>query len=244
MAGSRLILVHGLFRAADSNFSGDICSIGAARSEAVARHGERLGIQHYEWVDAVHKAMANRFLRFARGTAQPVDALEIMEIDEAVALRALATDAGRDGWREIASCTPFGLDAGRSFILAGSLRELVRGPALGQRVFWLGRGLGQLSEAEFITHYTGHHGPLVAANATCLGIRRYRQVASEPCSLCDSLRDLDLGQASPPPVFAELAMGTPPLNPKSLLARRAATAAIKKDEKRHIDFARSMLLLT
>jgi hypothetical protein len=83
----------------------------------------------------------------------------------------------------------------------------------------------------------------VAGNAQALGVRRYRQVASEQDTLCDSLRELGLGQANPPAVFAELVMGTPPLNIASLRARRLATREIKADEKRHIDFARSMLLL-
>ncbi len=243
MTGNNLILVQGLFRSTETKGQPGTASIGATRSKAMEEHGASVGVRHYEWINGSGKMLANRFLRLARGTASPVDAVELMELDEEAVRDALARDSGRACWQEIASCMPYGFDPGRSFILIGNLRELVRGPVVGQRVIWFGRGLDQLSEAEFAAHYTGHHGPLVAENASCLGIRRYRQVASEQTELCDSLRELGLGQASPPPVFAELAMGTPPLNLSSLRARRQATREIKADEKRHIDFARSMLLL-
>jgi hypothetical protein len=38
-------------------------------------------------------------------------------------------------------------------------------------------------------------------------------------------------------------MGAPPLKPASLRIRRIANREIGKDEKRHIDFSHSMLLL-
>ena len=88
-----------------------------------------------------------------------------------------------------------------------------------------------------------HHGPLVASYAQPLGLRRYWQVPNERDELCDCLRGLGLGQAAAPPVFAELVMGTPPINPASLRLRRIANRAIVADEKRHIDFSQSMLLL-
>ncbi len=59
----------------------------------------------------------------------------------------------------------------------------------------------------------------------------------------DSLRELGLGQATPPAVFAELYTGRPPLDPRSLRAQRSALKEIRIDEQRHIDFGRSMLLL-
>jgi hypothetical protein len=243
MMESNLILVHGLFGSKETMLRGGISQVCASRAEAVAERGEALGVRHYEWLEGSGKAFANRLLRLARGTARPVDALEIIELDEQAIRAALADDSARLGWQQMLGCAPYGLDPQRSFILIGKSRPLVSGPGTGQRVLWFGCGLSQLSEAEFIAHYTGHHGPLVAGNAQALGVRRYRQVASEQGTLCDSLRELGLGQANPPPVFAELVMGTPPLNLSSLRARRLATREIKADEKRHIDFARSMLLL-
>jgi hypothetical protein len=222
---------------------GSISLAHSMRTKAIAVHGEKLGVRHYEWVEGKDKLLANSFLRLARGTAQPVDAVEIIELDEEAIRNSLLDNSVRACWKKTLSCTPYGFDPIRSFILIGKLRQLVSGPMVGQRVLWFGCGLSQLSEAEFVAHYTGHHGPLVAESAHPLGIRRYRQVASEQESLCDSLRELGLGQATPPPVFAELVMGKPPFNLACFHARRVATREIKADEKRHIDFPRSMLLL-
>ena len=222
---------------------GSISLAHSMRTKAIAVHGENLGVRHYEWVEGKGKLLANSFLRLARGTAQPVDAVEIIELDEEAIRNSLIDKSVRAGWKKMLSCAPYGFDPKRSFILIGKLRQLVSGPMTGQRVLWFGCGLGQLSEAEFVAHYTGHHGPLVAENAHPLGIRRYRQVVSEQESLCESLRELGLGQAIPPPVFAELVMGKPPFNLACFQSRRVAKREIKADEKRHIDFPRSMLLL-
>ena len=75
-------------------------------------------------------------------------------------------------------------------------------------------------------------------------MKSYLQVPSEQSGRCDLLRKLGLGLAPPPAVFARLVMGAPPLSLSALRARRAATREIKADEERHIDFARSMLLLS
>ena len=107
-----------------------------------------------------------------------------------------------------------------------------------------GNGLDQLSRAEFIAHYTTRHGPLVAGYAPVIGLRSYRQVPAEQEELCDALRELGLGRAPSPAVFAELTMGAPPFSLSAIRARRTATREIKVDEKRHIGFGRSMLLLT
>ena len=244
MMESTLILVHGLFRTQVHAFPDAIAAACARRAEAVAKQGEILGVRHYEGVIGNTKKIANRLLRLARGTAPAVDAVEIFELDEDILRASLANESARACWQKMAACEPYGFDPGRSFILAGPSRQLLNGPVNGQRVLWFGRGLSHLSEAEFVSHYTGHHGPLVAENSRALGVVRYRQVASEHSSLCDSLRELGLGQATPPPVFAELVMTMPALSLASLRARRRATRKIAEDEKRHIDFARSMLLLT
>lgn len=242
MMESDLILIHGLFCSAGTKFS-DVTSRAYSRAEAVAAHGEAVGVRHYEWIDGGKKSLANRLLRLARGTARAVDALEILELDPEALRVSLADQTIRDFWRKMASCEVYGFDSERSFILIGRQRQLLSGARDGQRVLWFGNGISKLSEAEFVAHYTGRHGPLVAENAQSLGVCWYRQVASEQNALCDSLRALGLGQASPPAVFAELAMGSPRLDLTSLRARRLATRAIKADEKRHIDFSRSMLLL-
>jgi hypothetical protein len=126
----------------------------------------------------------------------------------------------------------------------GAPRQLLEGPPNGQRVLWFGYGSSQLGQAAFVAHYTAHHGPLVAGHAPLLGLRRYRHVPNEQGALCDSLRRLGLGHGAAPAVFAELFIGRPPLDVTSLRAQPTALREIRIDEKRHIDFRRSMLLLT
>jgi hypothetical protein len=235
---SNLILVHGLFTRSKA-----IAPENAARAKAIAEYGDALGVCDYEWISGRGKKLANRVLQFARGTARAVDAVEIIELNEATVRASLADESTRMRWQKMLSCAPYGLDAARSFILIGTPRQQVEGSASGQRLLWFGRGLSQLTETEFVEHYTGYHGPLVARYAQPLGLRQYRQVPSEQGALCDSLRELGLGRAIAPPVFAELVMSTPPLNRASLRTRRSANREIEADEKRHIDFGHSMLLL-
>jgi hypothetical protein len=243
MTEPNLILIHGLFGSRETILSGGISRACANRSKAVADHGEAVGVRHYECIESSKKLIANRFLRMVRGTSRPVDAVELISLDEELLRVSLAKDSTRNYWQTMLNCTQYGFDPKRSFLLMGNERQLVSGPGIGQRVLWFGHGISQLSEAEFVAHYTGHHGPLVAENAESLGVRRYRQVASERSDLCESLCELGLGRAVPPPVFAELVMSKPALNIAALRARRLATRKITADEKRHIDFHRSMLLL-
>lgn len=240
MMKADLTLVHGLYACSDSNRR---VPDSAARAKAIAEHGEALGVCDYEWVNGRGRRLANRFLRFVRGTAHPVDAVEIIGLNESAMRASLAAESTRAHWQQTLSCAPYGLDPARSFLLIGTPRQQIEGPTRGQRLLWFGRGLNQLTEKEFIEHYTNHHGPLVASYAKTLGLRCYRQVPDEQSELCNRLRDLELGQANAPPVFAELVMGTPPINPSSLRARRIANREIVADEKRHIDFSHSMLLL-
>ncbi len=234
-----LTLAHGLYWSGRSSLSAS-----QARSKAIAELKEAIGICDYEWVDGRGKKLANFALRLARGTAPPIAAVEIVGLNESAVRASLADKSGRALWQKTLACVPFGLDPLRSFLLIGRPRLQLQGPATGQRLLWFGRGLTQLSEQEFITHYTEHHGPLVAAYAENLGLRRYRQVPNEHAWLGCELRELGLGQADSPSVFAELFMGMPPLNPASLSKRRLADREITADEKRHISFADSMLLLT
>ncbi|MCB1699998.1 MAG: EthD domain-containing protein [Halioglobus sp.] len=235
-----LVMVHGLFASGAASALDDV---GRARGGAVAEYGEALGVCHYEWVSGHERKLANRFLRRARGTARPVDAVEIMELNETIVRASLKDQSARIQWRKMLGCELYGLDVDRSFILVGKPRQLLEGPAKGQRLLWFGRGLSQLSEAEFVAHYTGHHGPLVASYARPLGLRKYRQVPNEEAAICNALRELGLGGGIPTPVFAELVMGAPPLALASLRTRKTASREIEADEKRHIDFPHSMLLL-
>jgi hypothetical protein len=240
---SDLFLIHGLFFSKDASLPGGTSRACAARSRAVADYSHTLGVQSYECIASNKRKMANRLLRLMRGTACPVDALEVMTLDINVAATSLTESRTRELWRTTLGCQPYGFDPERSFLLMGELRELVRGASTGHRVLWFGRGLPHLSEAEFVAHYTGQHGPLVAKYAQSLGICRYRQVASEDGATRDSLCELGLGQAPPPSVFAELVLTMPPINLASPGSARLASREIKADEKRHIDFRRSMLLL-
>jgi len=210
----------------------------------VPGRAESLGVVSCEWLDGSGRGLANRLLRRLRGTARPVDAVAIMAVNEADLRASLASDAGRARWREFAGCEAGGYDPARSFILIGRPLRLLEGEGGGQKVLWFGNGLGHLTRAQFIEHYTTRHGPLVAGHAQAIGLRSYLQVPAEQGELCDSLRQLGLGQGLAPAVFARLVMGAPPLSLSMLRARRAANREIEADEGRHIDFATSMLLLS
>lgn len=235
---ANIILVHGVFACSNASVP-DV----AAREKSIAEHGKAMGVCGYEWISGRSKRLANRLLQLARGTARAVDAVEIIQLNERAMRASLENDSTRRHWQEALSYASFGIDTARSFILAGTPRQQVEGPSKGQRLFWFGQGLNELTEAEFIEHYIGHHGPLVAGYAQALGLRRYRQIPNERNDLCNSLRDVGMGHAIAPSVFAELFMGAPPLKPASLRIRRIANREIEEDEKRHIDFSNSMLLL-
>ena len=198
-----------------------------------------MGVSSYSWIQAGVRRRANRFLRRLRGTDVPVDAIELIELEPG------AFAAGFDGssWGALAGCADYGLDAQRSFVLAGCPLLLVDGPASGMRVLWFGNGLPRLSEAEFIEHYTGHHGPLVASHAAQMGLNRYRQIPSGEADLRRALLAAGMGQGAAPAVFAELYLGRPANSLASLRRWPAALRAIADDEKQHIEFGRSMIML-
>lgn len=237
------VLVQGLYNAGQSAATRSD-HVRAQRLQAFTEYAEALGVMSYEWVDGRGRGLANRLLRRMRRTARPVDAVEIIAVDETALRAALANDTGRARWQQVAGCESGGFDPARSFILVGKPRRLLEGEGGGQKVLWFGNGLGHLSQEQFIEHYTTRHGPLVAGHARLIGLRSYRQVPAERSELGDSLRELGLGQAPSPAVFAELVTGAPPLGLSTWRARRAATREIEADERRHIDFANSMLLLS
>lgn len=243
MTEARLVLVHGLFLGELATDPGGVTTARARRSAAIATHGDEIGVRDYEWLDCGRKRTANQLLRVARGTARAPDAVEIIELDEAMVRCALDDPSAQGALRDLAKCPVSGFDPARSFMVAGAPRELLQGSLDGQRVLWFGVGSGHLSDAEFVEHYIGHHGPLVAGHARHMGLRRYRQVPDEDGMLCDALRALGPGDAATPAVFAELVFGRPPVDPASLGSRCSALWQIRRDEKRHVDFQRSMLVL-
>jgi hypothetical protein len=237
------VLVQGLY-SQEGNASGRFNAVGARRWQGFTEHAEALGVVSYEWLDGRGRGLANRLLRRMRGTAHPVDAVEVIAINEAALHESLASEAGRARWQEVAGCASGGFDTARSFILMGQPIRLLEGESSGQKVLWFGNGLDHLSQAEFVKHYTTRHGPLVAGHAPAIGLHSYLQVPAEQGELCDALREQGLGQAIPPAVFARLIVGAPTLSFSMLRARRAANREIEADERRHIDFATSMLLLS
>lgn len=237
------VLIQGLY-SLEKTAAGRSNDVGAQRLRAFTEHAEALGVVSYEWLDGRGRGLANRLLRRMRGTARPVDAVEVIAINEAALRESLASEAGCARWQEVAGCASDGFDTTRSFILMGRPIRLLEGKGRGQKVLWFGNGLDHLSQAEFVKHYTTHHGPLVAGHAQAIGLRSYLQVPAEQSELCDCLRELGLGRAKPPAVFAQLIAGAPPLSLSMLRARRAANREIEADEQRHIDFATSMLLLS
>jgi hypothetical protein len=214
------------------------------RRRAFSEQAAALGVVSYESLDGRGRGVANRLLRRMRRTARPVDAVEVIGVNEAALGRALANEAGRARWQDVAGCESGGFDPARSFILMGRPIRLLEGTKAGQKVLWFGNGLGHLSQAEFVKHYTTRHGPLVAGHAHAIGLRSYLQVPAQHSELCAALRELGGGQAIPPAVFAQLIVGVPSLSLPALRARRAANREIEADERRHIDFAKSMLLLS
>lgn len=237
------VLVQGLYKLEGAP-AGRLHEVRERRRRAFSEHADCLGAASYEWLDGRGRGLANRLLRRMRGTAQPVDAVEVFAINEAILRESLASEAGRLRWREVAGCSSGGFDPARSFILMGQPIRLLEGASSGQKVLWFGNGLGHLSQAEFVEHYTTRHGPLVAGHAEAIGLRSYLQVPAQQSELCDSLRELGLGQSKPPAVFAQLIVGAPPLSLSAFRIRRAANREIEADEQRHIDFASSMLLLS
>lgn len=239
MAEDTLILVHGI------HTQGDRKGFRARRAHAVAAFGPALGVRSYECVAASDKPVANYLLRKMRGTAPAVDAAEVFELDAKAFASALATEAGQSGWREMASCRADGLNPDACFTLLGAPRKVLTGTGAGMRLWWFGRGQAKLSDAQFAAHYTLQHGPLVASYAAVIGLQRYTQVAAEEQALTQALQAVGLGKGAAPVVFAELVMKAPVFSSLNQLSeRRRANHAISRDEQRHIDFARSMLLFT
>jgi hypothetical protein len=214
------------------------------RADPKRWHDSALGLIDYERLDGRGMGVANYLLRRMRKTAPPPDALEIVTIDEDRLSQSLATETGRAQWRDLLGCQAGTHNRDRSFILMGKPRIQLAGDTVGQRLLWLGNGLEHLSRAEFINHYSTRHGPLVAGHGLLIGLRSYRQVPDEEEDLCQSLREVGLGRGPPPAVFGELVMGAPPFSMTALRERRAANREIEADEQRHIDFGKSMLLLT
>lgn len=241
--GTDLVLVQGLSEAGSPG-SRRATQSRKRRYSEINRHGPGLGVIDYKWVDGHGRRVANRLLRRMRKTAVPPDAVEIMAIDDGGLRESLACEAGRARWRELLGCEPGVYNRDSSFILMGRPRIHLEGNGSGQRLLWFGNGLDHLSRAEFIAHYTACHGPLVAGHAQLIGMRSYRQVPDEEDAYCESLRELGLGAATPPAVFGELVMGAPAFSLTTLRDRRAAAREIEADEKRHINFGKSMLLLT
>lgn len=242
MPGADLVLVHGISGAGGTSRRQSVRS-QSRRFGDIARHGQNLGVLDYEWVDGRGKSVANRLLSRFRKTAAPPDAVEIMPVDEGAIRESLACDSGRALWHQLFGCEAMGCDQHRSFVLMGKPRIQLQGNGSGQRLLWFGNGLEHLSRTEFIDHYTNCHGPLVAGYAKLTGLRSYLQVPDEQDDLCQKLRELGLGSAPSPAVFGQLVMGAPPLSLSVLRDSRTAGRKIADDEKRHINFENSMLLL-
>lgn len=240
---SGLVLIRGLYRADKSNAANAVPT-RESWFQGITGEASGLGVNSYTILDDRGRAMPNRFLQRLRGTAPAVNLVEIMSIDEQRLRDSLATDSGCAQWRKFCGdgCEQWDMD--KSFILMGRPRQLLKGNGRGQRLLWFGNGLDELSRSQFIDHYTSGHGPLVAGFAHAIGLRSYHQVPDEQQELCDRLRDLGMGSGSSPAVFAQLKMGMPPMTLSAIRERRVANTAIKADEKRHICFEKSMLLLT
>lgn len=209
------------------------------RRARFAAHGRELGIERYELIDGRRRRAANFLLRQARGTGPAVDAVEIIRFSPQ------ASSPAEHGplWTRVASCAADGFDTARSFLLVGARRQQLPSGGRGMRLLWFGRGLASLTAEQFAQHYTGVHGPLVAGHASVLGMRSYMQVASDCPEEEETLRGLGLGTAEAPPVFADIVMGTPAKPIRGAAQRRVANEEVAADEKRHIDFGRSMMLL-
>ena len=238
-----LVLIRGLYWA-DQSKAADAVPARERWFSGIAGEAASLGVNSYTIRDDRGRGMANRFLQRSRGTAPAMNLVEIMAIDEQHLRDSLTTDRGCAQWRKFCRDGSGQWNMDKSFILMGRPRQLLKGKGRGQRLLWFGNGVDELSRSEFIEHYTTRHGPLVAGFAHAIGLRSYHQVPDEQQVLCDRLRELGMGSGSPPAVFAQLKMDMPPMTLSAIRERRVANTAIKADEKRHICFEKSMLLLT
>jgi len=225
------MLVHGLW------FSGARASF-AARRARFEREREALGIASYELLETREKRLANQIMQRLRRAASPPDAVEIIQ------LRPDAPRVGEvlDRWRRTAACALDSLDCERSFLLSGIPVRRLQSSRKSVRVVWLGRGLPQLSEDAFASHYLNVHGPLVAGYARLIGLRGYTQLRDAVDDERALLVDAGMGRA-PPPVFGELIFELIPDLRNSFSAQRRAIREIAEDERRHMDFSRSIMLL-
>ena len=76
------VLVQGLYKLGETA-SGRSHDVREQRRRAFSEHAEALGVISYEWLDGRGRGLPNRLLRRMRGTARPVDAVEVIAINEA-----------------------------------------------------------------------------------------------------------------------------------------------------------------
>jgi len=107
------------------------------------------------------------------------------------------------------------------------------------------RRLPHLSRAEFQHHWRQMHGPLVRERATALGIQRYIQVHTLDVPLNEGLRTSRGSHDEPFDGVAELwwesteALAEATATPEG----RRAGLELLEDERRFIDFARSVIFV-
>jgi hypothetical protein len=227
------ILVHAMWRA-------DPYVQLEERRMRLETHAAALGCASYELIDTRQKRLQNLALRRMRGTAAPPDAVEILRLRAGT---AQPTDIVND-FATRAACAPDGFDPERSFVVTGQPTRRLDRAGGKMRILWFGRGLGHLSDSDFAAYYVDVHGPLVTEHAPRIGLRRYLQLNASAQPSPASLSAAGMGCASPPPAFAELVLGLPEGGPlRNAAARRNAAREIAEDERRHIDFARSIMVL-
>ncbi|MBP6681959.1 MAG: hypothetical protein KA159_01510 [Halioglobus sp.] len=107
MTTTKLVLFHGLFACNEAGKSGEVRSSVEQRVQMFARYGNALGVRDYEWVEGRRRALMIRLMRLAGGTAHAVDAVEIIELDEASFRASLFDERARIRWQEVASCAPY-----------------------------------------------------------------------------------------------------------------------------------------
>lgn len=215
------------------------------RARLVRHHARTLGIVGYTQMHNVRGAAVNTFLRIARGTQSAYDGAEELWVDRERFEAALETPAGQTAMQALVQDERHFLQVSESAIWLADehvVREGKPEPAEGGRrkIIWAGRGLPQLSEAEFQEHYLQRHAPIVAKYASDMSISRYVQVHTR---LDDPLNETLRSMRGGGPAFPVHAVMSWDFS-KVFTAKpnaRVAREDIAADEKRHIDFSRSAI---
>jgi hypothetical protein len=218
--------------------------------DTLREHATLLGIQRYEQLVTARRAPLNPLLRLLRGTRRAFAGASSLWVDGERFRTMLATEPGRQAWREVLRREAQAVDFTRSpqWVVREHLLRKGTGRFDDRPLLWAGRGLAALDDAAFRHHYLEQHGPLVAARAELLGFDRYLQLHRVDDPLDAVLLACRESVSSAPcresafPVAAEVSWHTRGMFRRDRLRdAKQARREVAEDEQRHIDFSRSVI---